>query len=32
VWHQVRCDLLGLFAGAGRQQPAGHGSDTVFPR
>ena len=33
VWHQVRFDLLGLFAGAGRhRQPAGHGSGTVFPR
>jgi hypothetical protein len=32
VWHQIRFDLLGLFAGAGRhRQPAGQGSDTVFP-
>ena len=32
VWHQIRFDLLGLFAGAGRHcQPAGQGSDTVFP-
>ncbi|MGH3920341.1 MAG: hypothetical protein ACRDSG_15095 [Pseudonocardiaceae bacterium] len=32
VWHQIRCDLLGLFAGAGRhRQPAGQGSGTVFP-
>ena len=32
VWHQVRCDLLGLFAGAGRhRQPAGQGSGTVYP-
>jgi hypothetical protein len=31
VWHQIRCDLLGLFAGAGRHQPAEHGSDTDFP-
>ncbi|MGH4009048.1 MAG: hypothetical protein ACRDTH_12990 [Pseudonocardiaceae bacterium] len=21
VWHQIRCDLLGLFAGAGRHRP-----------
>jgi hypothetical protein len=27
VWHQIYCDLLGLFAGAGRhRQPAGQGS------
>ena len=27
VWHQIRFDLLGLFAGAGRhRQPAGQGS------
>jgi hypothetical protein len=27
VWHQIHCDLLGLFAGAGRhRQPAGQGS------
>jgi hypothetical protein len=33
VWHQIRCDLLGLFASAGRhRQPAGQGSGTVFPR
>jgi hypothetical protein len=32
VWHQVRCDLLGLVAGAGRhRQPAGQGSETVYP-
>ncbi len=29
VWHQIHCDLLGLFAGAGRhRQPAGQGSGT----
>jgi hypothetical protein len=33
VWHQVRFDLLGLFAGAGRHRPpTGPGSGTVFPR
>ncbi|MGH3814031.1 MAG: hypothetical protein ACRDUV_16530 [Pseudonocardiaceae bacterium] len=32
VWHQIRCDLLGLFAGTGRhRQPAGQGSGTVSP-
>ncbi|MGH4007428.1 MAG: hypothetical protein ACRDTH_04545 [Pseudonocardiaceae bacterium] len=32
VWHQIRFDLLGLFAGTGRhRQPAGQGSGTVGP-
>ncbi|MGH3777147.1 MAG: hypothetical protein ACRDRR_15685 [Pseudonocardiaceae bacterium] len=32
VWHQIRFDLLGLFAGSGRhRQPAGQGSGTVEP-
>jgi hypothetical protein len=32
VWHQIRFDLLGLFAGAGRhRQPAREDSGTAFP-